>query len=408
MALESKALANVPDRFRGMVAVLEDYPGSRYNLLIPSVYQERSALFRPALTTLRLNADPKSGDCYQTPGSSDKVSPSAVALKRLANAQGLSWENTSVEHPNGEKWIAVGQAAATFVSNTGEVLRVTSSYRLDLTDDGVVAQRIVRNAKTADNARRDVDQKRQFIDQLAETGAMSRVVRQACGLRSSFTPEEFSRPFVAVKFVPDDSNPIVQQALVDRMAGRNRDVFGGPPQSPPRELPAGEGRAEDDIHEGEFRDELEPRDVARATEPDAPEPAILAPEPTVDLKQRAGEIAAHIDEIRINLAGPDGTSWSKATREKEPTEKAYGESGGQLLSALTESKQLAPTQQLAIRKAVYTVAFGPYRDWKKLNADQVAAVTVWAKGWAAEVQELVAHLVETDETLADLKASRAR
>lgn len=407
-AQPSTAVA-IPERFNSIAQLVATMGQRGYNVLVPTVYQEASDLFRPAAAVLTLKANKESGDCYETPGSTGKVSHSADALRRIANLQGLSWEDSRVVHPNRERWIAVGAASATFVSNTGETIRIVRSYRLDLTDEGVVAARIQRTSK---DPRRDLDQKRQFIDQLAETGAMSRVIKAACNLKSSYTREAFEQPIVTIKFVPNDQNPEVRAAMLDRFRGVNASVYGGAAAGV-RELPAGPGdddEDDDETHEGEFREQpatAKPAAPAAA----APEPPIIAePEPEDPEAAKARQlermqaIADHVLELKAGLSY-NGKPWSDESRAKPTSEKQYGLAGGSIIKALPW--KLSDEHQRAIRRVVVAFASHPFESYTELKSEETSAVIEWAKGHQDEVREVVAFLLDHRDDLAGVREAVA-
>jgi len=77
----------------------------------------------------------------------------------------------------------------------------------------------------------------------AQSGAMTRAIRSAFAIRSNYTKEALSRPFVLAKvvFTPDYSNPEVVRFLLAEATGTLRELYGSAAQSTgqlPPALPA--------------------------------------------------------------------------------------------------------------------------------------------------------------------------
>lgn len=71
----------------------------------------------------------------------------------------------------------------------------------------------------------------------AETGAMLRVIRTALGIKSQYTKQELSKPFIVprIDFAPDYNDPAVRQALIQNGIPAMAQLFG---QSAPAALPS--------------------------------------------------------------------------------------------------------------------------------------------------------------------------
>jgi len=76
--------------------------------------------------------------------------------------------------------------------------------------------------------KRDMLQKRKFRVQLAQTGAMGRVVKKILGLKSTYTMEEMKKPFVVPKIVfsPDTTDPKVREMLLRQGLDATNLLFG--------------------------------------------------------------------------------------------------------------------------------------------------------------------------------------
>ena len=76
--------------------------------------------------------------------------------------------------------------------------------------------------------KRDMLQKRKFRLQLAQTGAMDRVIRKILGLKGTYKREELERPFVVPKiaFNPDVNDPKVRELLLRQGMDATSALFG--------------------------------------------------------------------------------------------------------------------------------------------------------------------------------------
>lgn len=119
--------------------------------------------------------------------------------------------------------------------------------------------------------RRDMLQKRKHKSKLAETGAMTRVVRALLNLKSTYTAKELEKPFIVVRtvFQPDYSDPDTKKALAEASVQAVAGVFGPARQlqltdAPVNVTPVATTEFPDDIPEAP---EAEPGDEA----PEEPE-----------------------------------------------------------------------------------------------------------------------------------------
>jgi hypothetical protein len=76
--------------------------------------------------------------------------------------------------------------------------------------------------------KRDMLQKRKFRLQLAQTGAMDRVIRKILGLKGTYKKEELEKPFVVPKiaFNPDVNDPRVRELLLRQGMDATSALFG--------------------------------------------------------------------------------------------------------------------------------------------------------------------------------------
>jgi hypothetical protein len=228
---------------------LEHYrKDGKYNVLVPTVtIQEISPFHKPVLEIVRIDPNPENKEVYQVILGSDDFSLSAVALNKIGYAAGLIWNARGCHrtddgsNPN----IVTYKAEAAVRKEDGSYMPVNAEYMLDLE----VAEQemresydkkfsvLVKKGETKEsgrkdyvekNVKRDLLQKRKFRLQLAQTGAMDRVIRKILGLKGTYKKAELEKPFIVPKiaFAPDISDPKVREVLLRQGLDATNILFG--------------------------------------------------------------------------------------------------------------------------------------------------------------------------------------
>lgn len=215
------------------------------------------ALRQVALDT-RLSADgkPLGGDFYADKGS---YRLTKVGLGKLARALGISW------HPVHTRRLDDGADPRYCAYQACGVFR-----QLDGTDGMVVASREMDLRDGSDHGIRtdaELGQARKFIAAHAEARAKNRVIREVAGIKSGYSKEEMSKPFVvcSLVFTGQTDDPELRREVVRVMAqramGSSQALF-GPMAIGPSEVPAPTpappvGAVADDDHDDVPPEELE-------------------------------------------------------------------------------------------------------------------------------------------------------
>ena len=136
------------------------------------------------------------------PTERDEVGLAKVALNRLALALGISWDPRlshradTATHPHYCAWDAVGAYRAL----DGQLQQIVGSSEIDLR---------AGMPRALELSGAELDRARKFLVATTETAAQLRAVR-SLGIRGSYTKEELTRPFCAVRVL---------------FAGRSTDAF---------------------------------------------------------------------------------------------------------------------------------------------------------------------------------------
>lgn len=422
-------------RFERVRELVREFPSERFHMLLPTTYVGSSPLFVPTPSVVTVNPDDPR-DVYRKPGTgsdSEEVCFHADALNRIANAAGIDFDPTLKVHDHDLRrspLVCRTTAAGWYIDSLGQRRMLAKGVTHDLRDESPRAK-LYQGGKALEVAR-------QFICEQSETRAMSRVIRAICNLRSSYKkselvvleqvdgkPRRSPKPFVAIRFRLDESDPDVKKALIEQATGQARRVFGDA-----LELEAGETPKTDqleDIHDGEFIEQPETRggSSAPAGSPadgserggttaeaagstPAPRSAPAEPEPVDEEEpaklgvsaERAGVIRAHVESLR------KGLRWGKEAREKRPEERQIGLAATVIAKAIAgEPKRLTSDQQKDIRRAVLEFCWGPFGEYAELDQDKVSVVIDWAKGYPAEVREAFAAIAATNGRIAPIHAA---
>jgi hypothetical protein len=338
---------------------LEEYrKKGDYNVLVPTLtIQEISPFHKPVLEIVRINPDPKAGEVYETVQGSGDFSMRAVALQKIGYAAGLIWNAKGCGRTDdgSNPRLVSYRAEAAVRKEDGTYMPLNAEYMVDLDvieeetresyekkSQTIMADKRKKGEKWTDedrkayvekSVRRDMLQKRKFRLQLAQTGAMDRVIRKILGLKGTYKASELSKPFVIPKiaFNPDVNDPQVRQLLLKQGLDATNVLFGSASEKSMIDYqPAPECEKVIDVE-------------AEAKENEEPEAGVdeKAPEKTEE-KEEAFEkldVKQQIDHLK-KLMKKKGYS---ETKLKRPLDKFSGTERGMFLDHL---KSMADTEEL--------------------------------------------------------------
>ncbi len=224
-----------------------------YNVLVPTLtIQEISPFHKPVLEIVRINPDPKAGEVYEIVQGSGEFSMRAVALQKIGYAAGLIWNAKGCGRTDdgSNPRVVTYRAEAAVRKEDGTYMPLNAEYMVDLDvieeetresyekkSQTILADKRKKGEKWTEedrkayvekSLRRDMLQKRKFRLQLAQTGAMDRVIRKILGLKGTYKAAELSKPFVVPKiaFNPDVNDPQVRQMLLKQGLDATNMLFG--------------------------------------------------------------------------------------------------------------------------------------------------------------------------------------
>jgi hypothetical protein len=372
---KTNALATQPegDTLHAIERALQAFPQDQFHWLVPAVIQDISPLMTPQGVAVKINPSVESGDVYPLPGGGGKLALHKVALDRIAGAVEATWVESrrtdDRKDPNYISW----SAALEYTAPSGAKVSLPGNYDLDLSDEGAVFQDLYREQmaggrrsqqEATQRARERLTQMRRRMTPLAESGAKNRAIR-SLGIKSGYTAQELEKAFALVRFVPNTNDRDVKQAVLDRMRGRTREVYGERAATSPA-LPA--TTRGDDVQEGEFRSQDEDD-----------EPAI----PDVPAETKSVDVAAVAAKFQ-----------QRAKARGDHSQKASTDLLGSLAFAIADVFGIARTDKDAIsaaRKGVASFLFGASKV-TELTAAQAGVVIEAAKD--AEGQRDLASIAD--------------
>jgi hypothetical protein len=243
---------------------LEDFRASGAHLLLPSTHvSELPRFHKIVVDEVYLSPKTEDGDVYpqQTGGGSPaKYAPTRQGLMKLANAAGIMWDPARCQRLDDrrDKEYVSYQAVGGIKKIDGSPLFFKAEYDLDFeVVEEEIREGYENKARMYDKdrqkygwwhkmdgpsqeayiekcIRRDVLQKRKHKAKLAETGAMTRVVRALLGLKSAYTAKELEKPFIVVRtvFQPDYSDPETKRQIAAASVQAVAGIFGPIRQQP--------------------------------------------------------------------------------------------------------------------------------------------------------------------------------
>lgn len=203
-------------------------------------------------------------DDFYWPSGASGFAPHKRALVRIASAIGIQWEYCRRVDQVGDPFYAEFEAAAWMPDpGTGELRRHVATYALDVRDGSQLHKKLVvdqTDKGKIEKGKKQLGMKRQHIVALADSGARLRLIREATGMKTTFSKAEIKRPFAIVSLVHrpgSDGQDTGDVALGAGLAARmlyGAQANGSAVGNVPREL--GNTPKQVDEHSGEFPAEL--------------------------------------------------------------------------------------------------------------------------------------------------------
>jgi len=221
---------------------VESYEKQKYNVLVPREIGEIPAFHMPHMSIVQVNPAKDAGETYPLPGG--KLGLSKVILDRIAQAGSITWIPDACKSgwrtARKYHYLAVG-----VVKGLDAVRRTIIGEKeidLDVIEEELRAS-VPRREKCPGKepersrwiettVRDEMISFKKHVAARAESGAKNRAIRSAYGLKSSYTPEEISRPFVIPRVVPsfDVSDPEVKKMVLGDALGIIPELYGRAPE----------------------------------------------------------------------------------------------------------------------------------------------------------------------------------
>lgn len=265
-----------------IIAITNDYPTDKYNLLVPvKTMQELSNMYKITVNQVQIDPDyDKGADVYvQTKGyndSPDKLALTKLALSKLMTATGIIMvESKSIIPSTHETAIAMANAIGKVVPYdtrdtahqvTIKVPEPSGQYRTITMSNEIIVEdlkaeyieqkknlKVWKNKQQVPATQEEKDeavekQLTQFLSHRraqCETKALNRCLREAMGIKSTYTKEELLKPFVVAQVVPNLDNPDFKEVLLKNYSQSMTSLFGTSPSNTAKQLEAPTGNIED-------------------------------------------------------------------------------------------------------------------------------------------------------------------
>jgi hypothetical protein len=193
-----------------------------------------SSGLRPSLRFVHIDANPEDAgpkEVYKNHERQGEVCLSKRGLDKLAQVAGIEWLRVvrldDGKDPLRAHYLAEGRMR--LIDGTWHSVTKTKDCNLN---DGSPEMLAMRD-KPAQLARA-----RKNIAAVTESKAQNRVMRVLLGVKDSYRPEELKKPFLAMKIIPDMSNPEVRRMVQAQMLGLEKYLFPGNQEEAPALPPA--------------------------------------------------------------------------------------------------------------------------------------------------------------------------
>jgi len=249
-----------------VVDALEEARAAGLNVLAPTSWLETiPPNYEIAVRVVR----PRDNSFWPTGGG--RNAPRGEFLLELTRAAGVMWRHELIRRidPMTEPYLCCFEAVCVAPDPaTGNPLVYKGTYQLDLREGSATSDDIVSSARSAEKGEAQLRQKRRFIVQLCETGAMLRAARKALGVRGDYSNAEKQKPFVLaslVRVAPDERSAARAEAARDAIYyGGLGNIGATPVPEEPETITIDEVRGEYEAPDlGGYADDL--GDVAEAS-----------------------------------------------------------------------------------------------------------------------------------------------
>lgn len=221
------------------IAVMNDYPPDKFNLLIPvKTMQEISPMNKVVINLVQIDPNPEKGDVYKEKNGDLAHSKKGLAkLMAAANIQIIESKPVTPQRccrcadiavrtrmapkcgdcPNGDDVAYQVTLAVPEPSGTWRMVRATKEIRMVDEEKKMTAKQY--------------EQFYPYRSEQCETKALNRALREALMIKSTYKVQELVKPFAVAYVVPNLNDPEIKKAVAAKYANSMTSLFGGS-QSP--------------------------------------------------------------------------------------------------------------------------------------------------------------------------------
>lgn len=208
-----------------IIAIMNKYPPEKFNLLIPvTTLQELSPLRKLVVNTVMISSDLKDKDVYKQNG---ELALTKKGLEKLMTASNIQIVQSQPITPKVcRKCIEVAKATK-IAPKCGECKSkndVAYQVTVSIPDPSGQPRYVIATKNSRYDECKSANEKL-FLDEQCETKALNRALRKAMMIKSTYTAEELKKPFVVAYMVPNENDPDMKKAIVQRYAESAKMLF---------------------------------------------------------------------------------------------------------------------------------------------------------------------------------------
>ena len=230
------------------LAIAQEYPQSKYNLLIPiKTLQELSPLHKLVVNEVQISSEEKDKDCYKEKNGEYALTKKCLMkLMAAANIQVVDSHPVPTQKCNKcyEMARATKMAPKCFecpyqddvaFQVTVAVPEPSGTFRL------VKATKEIRMAD-AEQSMTAAQFKafKPFRTEQCESKALNRALREGLMIKSTYKADELKKPFVVGLVMPNMADPDLKKAMIERISNNAAALYGSPAVA---QIPAGQTAA---------------------------------------------------------------------------------------------------------------------------------------------------------------------
>ena len=228
------------------LVITNQYPADKFNLLVPmQTVAEISELQKPVMNVVYISTDLNDKEIYEqekakkawkdNPAQPAKYAITKKGLTKLMRAAGIKivWSKPIV--PTACQKCANINASIGRPVRCGDCTNKDVKYEVcisvpQLTGENIeiiAHKEIIVNDVIAGMTDRQRDEFLKFRNEMCESKALNRALREAMQIKGTYLIEEFEKPFVVAYLVPNLDHEAVREAAVQSFFRSSHELYGG-------------------------------------------------------------------------------------------------------------------------------------------------------------------------------------